>query len=97
MLLQDLLAPGVDILSAFRGKKTRRQNGTSMAGPFVAGLGAYFMDLDGPGKSYPGYKMCERLKTVASYQKGVEGLEAPSNFTDTYNKYTKVASNGWGL
>ncbi|KAK8026287.1 subtilisin-like protease Pr1B [Apiospora arundinis] len=93
----DLMAPGVNILSAFRGNTTKKLNGTSMAAPFVAGLGAYFMDLDGPGKSYPGYKMCERLKSLASYRKGVEEMKVPSNFTDTYSKYTKVASNGWGL
>ncbi|KAK8861804.1 oryzin precursor [Apiospora arundinis] len=96
-LPQDLMAPGVNILSAFRGNTTKKLNGTSMAAPFVAGLGAYFMDLDGPGKSYPGYKMCERLKSLASYRKGVEEMKVPSNFTDTYSKYTKVASNGWGL
>ncbi|KAK8108268.1 endopeptidase K [Apiospora kogelbergensis] len=92
----DLLAPGVEVLSAWRGNKTRLLDGTSMAAPFVAGLGAYFMELDGPGKSYPGYKMCERLKAIGSYQKGAEGLEAPANCTDVYNNYTRVASNGWG-
>ncbi|KAK6845758.1 hypothetical protein PG995_015868 [Apiospora arundinis] len=86
-----------DAHARFTNYGTGVLNGTSMAAPFVAGLGAYFMDLDGPGKSYPGYKMCERLKSLASYRKGVEEMKVPSNFTDTYSKYTKVASNGWGL
>ncbi|KAK7921708.1 hypothetical protein PG985_009730 [Apiospora marii] len=93
----DILAPGVAILSAWPMNKTKVLDGTSMAAPFVAGLGAYFMDLDGPGTSTPGRQMCERLKNLASYRKGLEGMEVPQNVTDKKNQYTKVASNGWQL
>ncbi|KAK7976957.1 endopeptidase K [Apiospora saccharicola] len=93
----DLLAPGVDILSAWPRNRTQKLDGTSMAAPFVAGLAAYFMDLDGPGSATPGRQMCERLKNLASYRKGVEDKETPQNFTDIKNQYTKVASNGWQL
>ncbi|KAK7947768.1 uncharacterized protein PG986_008654 [Apiospora aurea] len=91
----DLYAPGVDVLSAWPGNKTKLKDGTSMACPYVSGLGAYMMDLDGPGRSTPGRQMCERLKGMATYRQGREGKEPPSkDFVDDKNEYTKVASNG---
>ncbi|KAK8095016.1 hypothetical protein PG997_001701 [Apiospora hydei] len=95
---QDLYAPGVAVLSAWPGNKTRLLDGTSMACPHVSGLGAYMMDLDGPDRSTPGRQMCERLKGMATYRKGREGKEPPSkDFVDDNNKYTKVASNGMAV
>lgn len=95
--MQDIFAPGVAVLSAWPMNTTKVLDGTSMAAPFVSGLGAYLMDLDGPGRSTPGRQMCERLKNMASYRKGLEGMEVPQNATDQENQYTKVASNGWQL
>lgn len=43
--LVDVFAPGVEILSTFPGGKTETLDGTSMASPHVAGIGAYFLGL----------------------------------------------------
>jgi len=43
----ELIAPGVDILSSFVGRKYKVESGTSMAAPYVAGLAARL--LSGPG------------------------------------------------
>ncbi|KAK8038527.1 Secreted subtilisin-like serine protease sub5 [Apiospora rasikravindrae] len=92
----DLFAPGVDILSAWPGNKTMLLDGTSMACPHLSGLGAYMMDLDGPGRSTPGRQMCERLRGMATYRSGSEEREPPrKDYEDVKNKYTKVANNGW--
>lgn len=40
-----VLAPGVDVLSAFLNQQTKRFNGTSMAAPHVAGLAALLQDF----------------------------------------------------
>ncbi|KAK8087450.1 alkaline proteinase [Apiospora phragmitis] len=90
----DLLAPGVEVLSAWPGGGTKAQSGTSMAAPHAAGLGAYIMDLDGPGQATPGRRMCDRLQSIGSYRKDREGKEAPADTPDVYNEFTRIASNG---
>jgi subtilisin family serine protease len=60
----DVFAPGVGILSTFPGGKTETLDGTSMASPHVAGLGAYFLGL---GQETAG--LCEHIASV-----GLEGV-----------------------
>ncbi|KAF4122320.1 cerevisin [Geosmithia morbida] len=43
--LVDVFAPGVDILSTVPDGQTEKMDGTSMASPHVAGIGAYFLGL----------------------------------------------------
>lgn len=49
--LVDVFAPGVGILSTFPNGKTETLDGTSMASPHVAGIGAYYL---GKGQSIDG-------------------------------------------
>lgn len=56
----DLYGPGVDIVSLAPGGGTASMDGTSMATPHIAGLGAYFMSL---GRKADG--LCDYLKSIA--------------------------------
>jgi cerevisin len=62
--LVDILAPGLDITSAWIGGTIRTIDGTSMATPHVVGLAAYALGL---GASASG--LCEMLASTAN--KGV--------------------------
>ena len=75
----DVLAPGVDILSALVGGGSTELSGTSMASPHVAGLGALLL---GEGASAEG--LCDTI--VESAQEGaIDGV--PS---DTVNLLIQV-------
>ena len=56
----DVLAPGVDVLSAQPGGGSQTLSGTSMASPHVAGLGAYLL---GGGASVEG--LCDTIASSA--------------------------------
>ncbi|TQS31545.1 hypothetical protein Golomagni_08167, partial [Golovinomyces magnicellulatus] len=73
--LVDVLAPGVDVLSATPGGGSQELSGTSMASPHVAGLAAYLL---GNGASVSG--LCE---TIAS--SGLQGVISgvPSDTANT--------------
>lgn len=73
--LVDVLAPGVDILSASPGGGSQELSGTSMASPHVAGLAAYLL---GNGASVQG--LCEEIAS-SGLQDVVSGV--PSDTANT--------------
>lgn len=61
----DIFAPGEQIPSLWITSDTSiaTLSGTSMAAAYVAGLGAYFLALEGPRSPVA---LCERLREVAT-------------------------------
>lgn len=68
----DILAPGVDILSAYIGSQSASTylSGTSMATPHVAGLAAYLLALETPRAPVA---LCDRIKSLST-KNAVSGL-----------------------
>lgn len=69
----DLIAPGVEVESAFIGgpDETAVLSGTSMAAPLVAGLGAYLLALEGERSPT---ELCQRMVELST-QGAVSGLQ----------------------
>jgi subtilisin family serine protease len=69
----DVVAPGVDVESAFIGgpHKTAVLSGTSMAAPHVAGLGAYLLALEGERDPQD---LCKRIQDLST-EGAVSGLQ----------------------
>ncbi|MCJ1270229.1 serine protease [Lobaria immixta] len=91
----DIFAPGLNILSAWRGSKyaTNTISGTSMASPHIAGLLAYFLSLQPAQDS--GYAVAditpEQLKTT------LINVATPDSLTDVpKNTNNVLAWNGGG-
>ncbi|KAI1775014.1 oryzin precursor [Hypoxylon cercidicola] len=61
--LVDVFAPGVDIISTWNNGSTGIISGTSMATPFVTGLGTYLLGLEGPRDPIA---LCERIQELAT-------------------------------
>jgi subtilisin family serine protease len=57
----DISAPGVAVLSTYAGGSTKKLDGTSMASPHIAGLGAYLLALEGPRG---GEDLCARIQEL---------------------------------
>ena len=81
--LIDIFAPGNGILSTFIGSdtETRIFTGTSMSSPFVAGLAAYLMALEGG----IGRDMCARIQELA-LEDVIDDTEGSVNLL-AYNGY----------
>jgi len=62
----DVFAPGVNVLSTWKGSSTNTISGTSMASPHIAGLGAYLLSLEG---SRTPTALCSRIQTLANKSK----------------------------
>ncbi|PBP17500.1 subtilisin-like protein [Diplocarpon rosae] len=64
----DIFAPGKNIISTWIGGPTRTnaRSGTSMATPYIVGLAAYLMGLEGPKE--PGL-LCEQMRRMATKKK----------------------------
>lgn len=71
LLCTDILAPGLDITSTYPNNGTMTLEGTSMAAPHIAGLGAYFMGLGKVDKN----KICEYIQSLGT-KDAVTGLPA---------------------
>ena len=65
MTTVDIFAPGAQVTSLWITSNTAVQtlSGTSMAAAHIAGLGAYFLALEGPRSAVA---LCERLREVAT-------------------------------
>lgn len=66
----DIHGPGVGVISTRSGGGTTSMDGTSMATPHIAGLGAYFMGL---GKSASG--LCDYLQSIA-LKNAISGVDS---------------------
>jgi len=62
----DIFAPGVDILSTYRGSNTATTtlSGTSMASPHIAGLLAYFLSIYPSANFNPTFDKAGRLISI---------------------------------
>ena len=76
----DVVAPGVDVKSAYIGdpKKTAVLSGTSMAAPHIAGLGAYLLALEG---EVTPKELCDRIRNLATKDQvsGLQGILTTSD------------------
>ncbi|KAF2036517.1 oryzin precursor [Setomelanomma holmii] len=79
--LVDILAPGVEVTSTFLNGTTATYNGTSMAAPHVAGIGAYLLGLGNDVST-----LCELIQTMAT----VDVVQGLTNDTANLSAY-----NGW--
>ena len=73
----DVLAPGVQVTSAWIGSNTATNtiSGTSMACPHVAGVGAYLLGLEGPRN---GIQLCDRIVALST-KNAISGLNGEPN------------------
>jgi cerevisin len=88
--LVDILAPGLDITSAWIGGTIRTIDGTSMASPHVVGLAAYMLGLGAPVSG-----LCDVLASAAN--KGViDPTTLPDNTVNllAYNHADETNSYG---
>jgi oryzin len=79
----DIYAPGQNIVSLWytSDTSTATLSGTSMAAAHIAGLGAYFLALEGPRGAVA---LCQRLREVAT-QNALMGIPAGSSNLLAYN------------
>ena len=77
----DIFAPGVKILSTFRGSNTATStlNGTSMASPHIAGLLAYFISIYPSVNFDPTFDNAGRLISIKSLRLPCESESSPSS------------------
>lgn len=82
-MVVDIWAPGAQIISLWISSNTAVQtlSGNSMAAAHIAGLGAYFLSLEGPRTPVA---LCERLRQVAT-QNALSGIPAGTANLLAYN------------
>lgn len=86
----DVFAPGVNITSTWSPDSVEKPgtvaiaSGTSMASPHIAGLGAYFLGLDGMQKAS---KICDTIQSFSTKGRISNPWGLPLLFTKNYLAY----------